>query len=198
MLLLPIYIMVVPPQPRHPHFAAYIRHFARKLDSRLDGSITAQTVPSTTTQISLFHFCRMYHAKRNFISKVALSLKSHLHFWSKLHSRPHESHFFHIFRDLLVWPKCTPCKNCTHSRVLASLSFRPSPNRASLSRFSLIFDLQFLFHHDAHLKRVSLSRFSIIFDLHLSLHHNFHLKRALPPHYAAQPRSLLWLHHTFI
>ena len=112
-------------------------------------------------------------------------------FSQKLHSRLHGSHFFHIFRDLLVWPQCTPCKNCTHSRVLAQFSFTPFLNRVSLSRFSFIFDLQFLFHHDSHLKRVSLPRFSIIFDLHLSLHHNFHLKRASPPHYAAQPRSLL-------
>ena len=134
MLLLPIYIMVVPPQPRPPHFVRYIRHFARKLDSRLDGSTSAQTGPPTTTQISLFHFCRMYQAKRNFISKVALSLKSHLHFWSKLHSHLHESHFFHIFRDLLVWPKCTPsiwCDTfvtfdllCTHSHAFVKVLCR--------------------------------------------------------------------------
>ena len=88
-------------------------------------------------------------------------------------------------------PFVTPCKNCTHSRVLASLLFKPSPNRVSLSRFSPFFDSQFLFHHDAHLKRVSLSRFSTVFNLHFFLRHNFHLKRALPFHYAAQPRRLL-------
>ena len=72
MLLLPIYIMVVPPQPRPPHFVWYIRHFARKLDSRLDGSIRPQTCPLTTTTFPPFHFCRMYQAKRSFLIKDAL------------------------------------------------------------------------------------------------------------------------------
>ena len=169
--------MVVPPQPRPAHFVAYIRHFARTLDSRLDGSVLRKLTCQQQQLFPLFIF--------------AECLRQNAIFSQNSDSRLHESHFFHIFRDLFVWPKCTPCKNCTHSRVLASLSFRPFPNRASLSRFSIIFDLHFLFHHDAHLKRVSLSRFSLVFDLQLSFRHNFHLKRALPPHYAAQPRSLL-------
>ena len=66
--------MVVGTWPRPPHFAPYIRHFARKLDSRLHGSMSPQTVLPTTTTFSPFHFCRMYQAKRPFFTKVALSL----------------------------------------------------------------------------------------------------------------------------
>ena len=65
--------MVVGTLPRHPHFAGYIRHFSRKCDSRLDGSMTPQTDLATTTNFTPFYFCQMSGAKRLFSSKVALS-----------------------------------------------------------------------------------------------------------------------------
>ena len=62
-------------------------------------------------------------------------LRQNASFSQKLHSRPHESHFFHIFRVLLVWPKCTPsiwCDTfvtfdllCTHSHAFVQLFSTP-------------------------------------------------------------------------
>ena len=60
-------------------------------------------------------------------------LGQNVYFLQKLHSRLHETHFFHNFRYLLVWPKCTPsiwCDTlgtfatfCIHSHVLVTFSY---------------------------------------------------------------------------
>ena len=51
MLLFLIYIIVWGDRPHPPHFAAYIRHFSLKRDSRLHGSMTAQKESFTTTTL---------------------------------------------------------------------------------------------------------------------------------------------------
>ena len=112
--------MVVPPQPRPPHFAAYIRHFSSKLDWRCSGSITLKLSPQQHQILPPFIFAECH--------------RQNAHFSQKLHSRLHETHFYHIFRDPSVWPKCTPsiwCDTlgtfitfCIHSHVLVTFSYK--------------------------------------------------------------------------
>ena len=112
--------MVVGTRPRHPHFAPYIHHFSSKLDCRLNVSIMRKLTPQRQQISPPFIF--------------AECLEQNAVFSQKLHSRIHENHFFHIFRELFVWPKCTPsiwCHtfvtfglHCTHSHAFVKVLCR--------------------------------------------------------------------------